>query len=85
MFHYIFQSFNAEFKALMTPVTFQFADDAGGDSQLHNIPTEYWWVFRELIVSSADKLFKTKFVTIEFLVWMVQRQFQICLFIRIGP
>ena len=45
MFHYIFQSFNAEFnaefKALMTPVTFQFADDAGGDSQLHNIPTEY--------------------------------------------
>ena len=39
MFHYIFQSFNAEFKALMTPVTFQFGDDAGG--QLHNIPTEY--------------------------------------------
>ena len=41
MSHYIFQSFNAEFKALMTPVTFQFADDAGGDIQLHNIPTEY--------------------------------------------
>ena len=60
MFHYIFQSFSAEFKALMTPVTFQFGDDAGGDSQLHNIPTEYWWVFQELIVSSADKLFQDK-------------------------
>ena len=35
------KSFNAEFKALMTPVTFQFADDAGGDSQLYNTPTEY--------------------------------------------
>ena len=60
MSHYIFQSFNAEFKALMTPVTFQFADDAGGDIQLHNIPTEYWWVFQKLIVSSADKLFQDK-------------------------
>ena len=41
MFHYIFQLFSAEFKALMAPVTFQFADDAGVDSQLHNISTEY--------------------------------------------
>ena len=41
MFRYIFQSFSAEFKARMTPVTFQFGDDAGADSQLHNIPTEY--------------------------------------------
>ena len=73
MFHYIFQSFSAEFKALMASVTFQFADDAGGDSQLHNISTEYWWVFPELIVSSADKLY------------MVQRQFQICLLMRISP
>ena len=73
MFHYIFQSFSAEFKALMAPVSFQFADDAGGDSHLHNISTEYWWVFPELIVSSADKLY------------MVQRQFQICLLMRISP
>ena len=41
MFHYIFQSFSAEFKTLMAPVSFQFADDAGGDSHLHNISTEY--------------------------------------------
>jgi len=33
---------------------------AGGDSQLHNIPTEYCWVFQELIVSSADELFQDK-------------------------
>ena len=60
MFHYIFQSFNAKFKALMSPVNFQFADDADGDSQFHNISSEYWWVFQKLIVSSADKRFQDK-------------------------